>query len=126
MKITITSNKNYINITLHKIDFIKVEKILLTMNIDNVSILKDECNRYVFDNCITTAEFIEYILNINTSIIIFDGIVKSCLMDKEVNILVDKKILIDFDFGENMTTILINTNNFKISKEEVRKILKNK
>ena len=26
MKITITSNKNYINITLHKIDFIKVEK----------------------------------------------------------------------------------------------------
>ncbi len=126
MKITITSNKNYINITLHKIDFIKVEKILLTMNIDNVSILKDECNRYVFDNCITTAEFIEYISNINTSIIIFDGIVKSCLMDKEVNILVDKKILIDFDFGENMTTILINTNNFKISKEEVRKILKNK
>ena len=82
MKITITSNKNYINITLHKIDFIKVEKILLTMNIDNVSILKDECNRYVFDNCITTAEFIEYISNINTSIIIFDGIVKSCLMDK--------------------------------------------
>ena len=126
MKITITSNKNYINITLHKIDFIKVEKILLTMNIDNVSILKDEGNRYVFDNCITTAEFIEYISNINTSIIIFDGIVKSCLMDKEVNILVDKKILIDFDFGENMTTILINTNNFKISKEEVRKILKNK
>ena len=126
MKITISSNKNYINITLHKIDFIKVEKILLTMNIDNVSILKDECNRYVFDNCITTAEFIEYISNINTSIIIFDGIVKSCLMDKEVNILVDKKILIDFDFGENMTTILINTNNFKISKEEVSKILKNK
>ena len=75
---------------------------------------------------LTTAEFIEYISNINTSIIIFDGIVKSCLMDKEVNILVDKKILIDFDFGENMTTILINTNNFKISKEEVRKILKNK
>ncbi len=126
MKITITSNKNYINITLHKIDFIKVEKILLTMNIDNVSILKDECNKYVFDNCITTAEFIEYISNINASIIIFDGLVKSCLMDKEVNILVDKKILIDFDFGENMTTILINTNNFKISKEEVRKILKNK
>ena len=75
---------------------------------------------------LTTAEFIEYISNINTSSIIFDGIVKSCLMDKEVNILVDKKILIDFDFGENMTTILINTNNFKISKEEVRKILKNK
>ena len=54
----------------------------------------------------------------------FDGIVKSCLMDKELDILVDKKILIDINFGENMTSILINKNNFKISKEEVLKVLK--
>lgn len=126
MKIMVTSNKNYISISLHAIDFSKVEKMLLTMNVDNISILKDKCNKYAFDNCIPTAEFINYISHINTSIIIFDGMVKSCLMDKELDILVDKKILIDFNFGENMTSMLINTNNFKISKEEVIKILKNK
>lgn len=126
MKITASSDKDYINISLRTIDFIKIKKILLIMNIVDVSILIDEGNKYVFENCITTAEFIEYISNINTSIIIFDGIVKSCLMDKELDILIDKKILIDINFGENMTSIIINKNNFKISKEEVKKILKDK
>ncbi len=124
MKITITSDKKYINISLRAIKFNVIEKILLTMHIDDLSILIDEGNQYIFEDCITTAEFIEIISNINTSFIMFDGIVKSCLMDKELDILVDKKILIDINFGENMTSILINKNNFKISKEEVLKMLK--
>ncbi len=124
MKITITSDKKYINISLRAIKFNVIEKILLTMHIDDLSILIDEGNQYIFEDCITTAEFIEIISNINTSFIMFDGIVKSCLMDKELDILVDKKILIDINFGENMTSILINKNNFKISKEEVLKVLK--
>ena len=124
MKITITSDKKYINISLRAIKFNVIEKIILTMHIDDLSILIDEGNQYIFEDCITTAEFIEIISNINTSFIMFDGIVKSCLMDKELDILVDKKILIDINFGENMTSILINKNNFKISKEEVLKVLK--
>ena len=92
MKITITSDKKYINISLRAIKFNVIEKILLTMHIDDLSILIDEGNQYIFEDCITTAEFIEIISNINTSFIMFDGIVKSCLMDKELDILVDKKI----------------------------------
>lgn len=126
MKIRVTSNKNYISISFYAIDFTKIEKMFLTMNIDNISILKDEYSKYTFDNYVPTVEFVNYVSHINTSIIIFDGMVKSCLMDQELDILVDKKILIDLNFGENMTLILINTNNFEISKEEVIKMLKNK
>lgn len=122
MKIKIHCNNNYINVSFFKIDLIKVKQLLEYIKVDNVSILRDEYNKYIFDNYISIDDFIDYTSNINTSIIIFDGKIETCLIDKELDILINRKILIDFNWGENKTSILINTNNITITKEEIKKI----
>ena len=122
MKIKVYCNNNYINISFFKIDFIKVKKLFEYMNIDYISILLDESNKYVFDDYILIDDFINHLTNVNSSIIVFDGRVESCLIDKELNILMNKKILVDIDIGENKTSIIINTNNITITKEEIKKI----
>lgn len=122
MKIQIYSNKNYMNISFFKIDLKKVYQLFEYMNIDYVSILLDESNEYIFDKYILIDDFINHISNINSSIIVFDGKVESCLIDKELDILMNKKILVDIDFGENRTCILVNTSNIIITKEEIKKI----
>lgn len=122
MKIQIHGNNNYISISFFKIDFIEVKRLLEYMNIDYVSIFLYESNKYIFDNYILIDDFINHISNIEASIIIFDGRVESCLIDKELDILINKKILVDINLGENMTAILINTNNIMITKEEIKNI----
>jgi hypothetical protein len=122
MKIQIYRGNNYISISFFKIDFIKVKQLLEYISVDDVSILRDESNKYIFDNHIFIDDFMDYISNINTSIIIFDGKVESCLIDKELNILINRKILVDINLGDNKTSIIINTNNVVITKEEIKKI----
>lgn len=100
----------------------KVYQLFEYMNIDYVSILLDESNEYIFDKYILIDDFINHISNINSSIIVFDGKVESCLIDKELDILMNKKILVDIDLVENRTCILVNTNNIIITKEEIKKI----
>ena len=122
MKMQVYSNNNYISISFFKIDLIKVYQLFEHMNIDHISILLDESNKYIFDNYILINDFINYISNINSSVIVFDGKVESCLIDKELDILMNKKILVDINLGENRTSIIINTNNIMITKEEIKKI----
>ena len=93
------------------------------MNIDYVSILLDESNEYIFEKYILIDDLVNYISNINSSIIVFDGKVESCLIDKELDILMNKKILVDINLGENRTSIIINTNNINITKEEIKEYL---
>ena len=124
MKIQIYRDNNYISISFFKIDFIKVKQLLEYISIDYVSILRDESNKYIFDNHIFIDDFMDYISNINTSIIIFDGKVESCLIDKELNILINRKILVDINLGDNKTSIIINTNNVVITKEEIKNIFR--
>ena len=123
MKIQVYSNNNYINISFFKIDLIKVYQLFEYMNIDYVSILLDESNEYIFEKYILIDDLVNYISNINSSIIVFDGKVESCLIDKELDILMNKKILVDINLGENRTSIIINTNNINITKEEIKKYL---
>ena len=123
MKIQVYSNNNYINISFFKIDIIKVYQLFEYMNIDYVSILLDESNEYIFEKYILIDDLVNYISNINSSIIVFDGKVESCLIDKELDILMNKKILVDINLGENRTSIIINTNNINITKEEIKKYL---
>jgi len=91
MKIQIYCNNNYIDISFFKIDLIKVKKLLEYMNIDYISILLDKSNKYIFDDYVLIDDFIDHISNVNSSIIVFDGRVASCLIDKELDILMNKK-----------------------------------
>ena len=122
MKIQIYSNNNYISISFYKIDLMKVYQLFEYMNIDYVSILLDKSNEYIFDKYILIDDLINHISNVNSSIIVFDGKVESCLIDKELDILMNKKILVDINLGENRTFIIVNTNNIIITKEEIKKI----
>ncbi len=122
MKIQIYSNNNYINISFFKIDLMRVHHLFEYMNIDYVSILLDKSNGYIFDKYILIDDFIKHISNLNSSIIVFDGKVESCLTDKELDILMNKKILVDINLGENRTLILINTDNTMITKEEIKRL----
>lgn len=124
MKIQVYSNSNYISISFFKIDLMKVYQLFEYMNIDYVSILLDESNEYIFEKYILIDDFIDQISNVNSSIVVFDGRVESCSIDKELDILMNKKILVDINLGENRTFIIINTNNIMITKEEIKKLFK--
>ena len=124
MIIRIHSNNDYITITYYKIDFIRIKRLLDYIKIDNISILYDLSNKYAFDKTISIDDFLGYISNISTSFIMFDGSVQSCLIDKELDILKNRKLFVAIDYFENMTTIFINKNNLTITKEEIKKIFK--
>lgn len=122
MRIHVSSNNNFISIYFYKINLIKIQQLFKYVNIDHVSILLYESNKYIFDNYILVDDFINHISNVNSSVLVFDGNVESCLADKELDILMNKKILVDIDLGENMTYIIINKDNITITKEEIKKI----
>ncbi len=122
MRIHVSSNNNFISIYFYKINLIKIQQLFKYVNIDHVSILLDESNKYIFDNYILVDDFINHISNVNSSVLVFDGNVESCLTDKELDILMNKKILVDINLGENMTYIIINKDNITITKEEIKKI----
>lgn len=115
-------NNDYINISLFKINLMKVRQLFEYMNIDYVSILLDKSNKYIFNSYILVDDFINHISNVNSSIIVFDGRVESCLIDKELDILMNRKILVDINWSENRTSIIINRNNVIITKKEIKKI----
>ena len=91
MRIHVSSNNNFISIYFYKINLIKIQQLFKYMNIDHVSILLDESNKYIFDNYILVDDFINHISNVNSSVLVFDGNVESCLTDKELDILMNKK-----------------------------------
>lgn len=122
MRIHVSSNNNFISIYFYKINLIKIQQLFKYVNIDHVSILLDESNKYIFDNYILVDDFINHISNVNSSVLVFDGNVELCLTDKELDILTNKKILVDINLGENMTYIIINKDNITITKEEIKKI----
>lgn len=91
MRIHVSSNNNFISIYFYKINLIKIQQLFKYVNIDHVSILLDESNKYIFDNYILVDDFINHISNVNSSVLVFDGNVESCLTDKELDILMNKK-----------------------------------
>ncbi|MBR2722430.1 MAG: hypothetical protein IKB75_06610 [Clostridia bacterium] len=124
MKNKISKNENLLNISSYKIDFEKVKILLGILDINTVSIFLDEGYKYSFYKIISSDSFDDDILKLNKSTLIFDGQVTECPMDKEVDTLSNRKIFIAFDLGENLTCILINLKNVKLSKKELKEILK--
>ena len=59
------------------------------------------------------------------SSLIFDGKIDFCQIDKEIDTLKDKKVLVSIDVFEKLTYIIINKNKTSITKENIKEILKN-
>ena len=111
MKYSITKKHNLISIVIRKIAYEKVFTLLNLLEVKKLSVFIDNGKSYDFNAIITTNQFVEYLDNLNESMLIFDGETYKCLIDRELDILTNKKILIEFDKGENVTHILVNTNN---------------
>ena len=124
MKIQMSCNNGYISISFYKINFLKLKQLFDCMDVSSVTVFLDEHGKYLLDSVVSVKDFIQYTSKVKTSIIMFDGIVESCLVDKEIEVLANKKILVDIDLYEDLTSILINTNNTKITKENIKKIFK--
>ena len=122
MSVSISKNKKYISISFYNINYYRIFSLLTLLKIEKLSILVDEKDSYFFNNCIFTNEFIEYVTKLNESVLIFDGYVKECFINKEIETLSNCKILIGIDLGENYVSILINNNNTNISINEIKQI----
>lgn len=123
--ISIKSNKNYFVISFYKINYQKVKNLLEFLEINLVSIFHDEYKKYIFDNYISLDIFIDYMKKFDDSSIIFDGKIDFCQIDKEIDILKDKKVLVSIDVFEKLTYIIINKNKTSITKENIKEFLKN-
>ena len=53
------------------------------------------------------------------SLLIFDGYVKECVIDKEIELLSNRRILIEINLGENYVAILINKKKANISLKDI-------
>lgn len=123
--ISIKDNKNYFTISFYKINYQKVKKLLEFLEINLVSIFHDEYKKYIFDNYISLDNFIDYMKKFDDSSLIFDGKIDFCQIDKEIDTLKDKKVLVSIDVFEKLTYIIINKNKTSITKENIKEILKN-
>lgn len=122
--ISIKSNKNYFVISFYKINYQKVKNLLEFLEINLVSIFHDEYRKYIFDNYISLDNFVDYMKKFDDSSIIFDGKIDFCQIDKEIDTLKDKKVLVSIDIFEKLTYIIINKNKTFITKKNIKEILK--
>ena len=124
MKVSGLSNNGIISVAIDKIDFSTVLHLIKFMDIENVSVFADKGYEYTLKAQISVNTFLEYISQVSEPILLFDGKVDDCPMDEKINILLKKKILIDFNLSENTTVILINLQNANLSKKDIKKVVK--
>lgn len=120
MGVSISQNKQFLSIGFYKIDHDKIFSLLTLLKIEKLSVFTDENNSYCFNDNISINEFAEYVLKSKKSLLIFDGYVKECFIDKEIEVLSNRKILIEIDLGENYVFILINKNSVNIPIKDIK------
>lgn len=125
MWISISDNGDYIRASFYKICYENVKRLLEYLKIEKVSVFVDNEVEYRFNGIISADEFAEKTSRLKRRFIIFDGEVKECSIDKEIEVLSERKIFVDFVLHEKETFILINLHNIKVTKKEVKEILKN-
>ena len=120
MGVSISQNKQFLSIGFYKIDYDKIFLLLSLLKIEQLSVFTDEKNSYCFNDNISINEFTEYVVKSKKSLLIFDGYVKECFIDKEIEVLLNRKILIEIDLGENYVFILINKGSANISIKDIK------
>ena len=120
MGVSISQNKQFLSIGFYKIDYDKIFLLLSLLKIEQLSVFTDEKNSYCFNDNISINEFTEYVVKSKKSLLIFDGYVQECLIDKEIEVLSNRKILIEIDLGENHVFILINKDSVNITIKDIK------
>ena len=119
MGISIWQDKQFISIDFYKIDYEGIFSLLTLLKVEKISIFVNEIKGYRFNNSIFINDFIEYAIKLKESLLIFDGYVKECVIDKEIELLSNRRILIEINLGENYVAILINKKKANISLKDI-------
>ena len=119
MGISISQDKQFISIDFYKIDYEGIFSLLTLLKVEKISIFVNEIKGYRFNNSIFINDFIEDDIKLKESLLIFDGYVKECVIDKEIELLSNRRILIEINWGENYVAILINKKKANISLKDI-------
>lgn len=119
MGISISQDKQFISIDFYKIDYEGIFSLLTLLQVEKISIFVNEIKGYRFNNSIFINDFIKYDIKLKESLLIFDGYVKECVIDKEIELLSNRRILIEINLGENYVAILINKKKANISLKDI-------
>ena len=120
MGISISQDKQFISIDFYKIDYEGIFSLLTLLQVEKISIFVNEIKGYRFNNSIFINDFIKYDIKLKESLLIFDGYVKECVIDKEIELLSNRRILIEINLGENYVAILINKKKANISLKDIK------
>ncbi len=123
MKANVSKNNNLLSINIYKVNYRKILLLLDMLKVHNVSVFIDRSYEYRFKEVVLLKDLKKTLVQLKESILMFDGEVRECLMDKELEILSNRKILVNIDLGENMTYILLNIANDNISEKDIVKII---
>ena len=127
MKASITENKEnrIIGIEFYKINYLKIVELLNKLNIKEISVFIDKETSYCFYKTISVSELPSIAACLNDSLLVFDGLVTECHINKEIDSFASSKIMINTVLGERFTSIGINTQNANITFREVKDLFKN-
>ena len=100
------TKQRFLNQTIYHINIKHVLRCLAENNVENVSIFIDKHDHYEFFDYVCVSELETIISNIEDVILIYDGRITQCLMDKEIESLTGRKILIEIDAPENTMHIV--------------------
>ena len=100
------TKQRFLNQTIYHINIKHVLRCLAENNVENVSIFIDKRDHYEFFDYVCVSELETIISNIEDVILIYDGRITQCLMDKEIESLTGRKILIEIDTPENTMHIV--------------------
>lgn len=118
--------KDLFGVHYFKIQYGKVYKLLTSLGVETLSVFIDGGLEYSFYGLLTIDDFMDNVPQIKESLLIFDGEIYQCEMNKEIETLRNKKVLIGFDIAERYTQILINLKNIELSKKMIKQVLKQK
>ena len=120
----ISKKENLLSISAYNMNFEKVVNLLRFICVNSVTVFVDKGNQYSFQKTISICELEKHVLESDNSLLIFNDYVAECLIDKEIDTLFGKKIMIDYNLGESLTHIFVNLNNVEITKDKIKEILK--
>ena len=82
MKANVSKNNNLLSINIYKVNYRKILLLLDMLKVHNVSVFIDRSYEYRFKEVVLLKDLKKTLVQLKESILMFDGEVRECLMDK--------------------------------------------